>query len=345
MRNKIGLSLVGFFLFFLTIALTSSCAVMVFQSVNKASNGNLVAISFAVLGNIFVGSIICTLIDIVRRKLTVDKPTREILEATSEIARGNFKVKLNIKHFHSKFDEYDKIKENINKMAEELSKNEVLKTDFVSNVSHEIKTPLSIIQNYSMILQNDKLTKEEEKTYLKEMVLATKRLSDLISNILKLNKLENQKLDVELNKFNLGEELRVSILQFEELIDKKNIDLECEIDDVYVYSSKELLQLVWNNLISNAIKFSDDNGKIIVRVSENYNFACVEIEDNGCGMSEDVGKRIFDKFYQGDTSHSKEGNGLGLALVKKVIDILGGEIYVESEINKGSKFIIKLKVV
>lgn len=345
MRNKIGFSLMGFFLFFITIALTSSCTVMVFQSVNRASNGNLAAICFAVLGNILIGSIICTLIDIMRRKITVDKPTKEILEATSEIAKGNFKVKLNIKHFHSKFDEYDKIKENINKMAEELDKNEVLKTDFISNVSHEIKTPLSIIQNYSIILQRENLNSDERNNYLKEMGFATKRLSNLISNILKLNKLENQKLDVELNKFNLGEELRVSVLQFEELIEKKNIELGCEIEDVDVYSSKELLQLVWNNLIANAIKFSDENGKIIVRVSKKNNFACVEIEDNGCGMSEEVGKHIFDKFYQGDTSHSKEGNGLGLALVKKVIDILGGEISVESEINKGSKFVIKLKAV
>lgn len=275
----------------------------------------------------------------------VDKPTKEILEATSEIARGNFNVRLEVKHSHKKYDEYDKIKENINKMAEELSKNEVLKTDFISNVSHEIKTPLSIIQNYSHILQSGNINNEERNNYLKEMEIATKRLSNLISNILKLNKLENQKLDVELNKFNLGEELRISILQFEELIEKKNIELECDIDDIHVESSKELLQLVWNNLISNAIKFSNNNGKIIVRVNKSYNFACVEIEDNGCGMSEEVGKHIFDKFYQGDTSHSKEGNGLGLALVKKVIDILGGEISVESEINKGSKFIIKLKVV
>lgn len=342
-KNHLNFSLLGFVLFFLTIAGTSSCTVLVFQSVNIHSGGNLTAIVFAVLGNIMFGTILCVVIDMLRRKLMVDKPTKIILDATNEIAKGNFDIKLNIKHEHNKFDEYDKIMENINKMAEELGKNEVLKTDFISNVSHEIKTPLAIIQNYSIILQNDKLSKEQKDKYLKELILTTKRLSNLITNILKLNKLENQKLDFEIAKFNLGEELRLCTLNFENLFEKKNIQLDCEIEDIDISSSKELLEIVWNNLISNAIKFSNDNGKIAIKVFEKDNFAIIQIIDNGIGMTKDVGKHIFDKFYQGDFSHSNEGNGLGLALVKQVIDILGGEISVESEINKGSTFTIKLK--
>lgn len=341
-KQTLGFSMLGFVLFFLTMAGSSSCTVMVFQAVNKASNGNLTQIIFAVLGNIFVWAVICASIDIVRRKLMVDKPTQKILVATSEIAKGNFNIKLDIAHRHSKFDAYDIITENINKMAEELGKNEVLKTDFVSNVSHEIKTPLAIIQNYSMLLQNNKLTKEERDKYLKEMVVATKRLSNLITNILKLNKLENQKLDFELEKFNLGEELRLCVLQFEELLEKKDITLDCDIEDIQVVSSKELLQLVWNNLLSNAIKFTENAGTISVNVYQEKKYAVVKVSDTGCGMTSDVGKHIFDKFYQGDTSRASDGNGLGLALVKKVIDILGGEISVESELGKGSTFIVKL---
>lgn len=342
-KNFLGFSLFGFFLFFLTIAGTSSCTVMVFQAVNKASNGNLTAIVFAVLGNILLGTIICVGLDMVRRRVMVDSPTLKILNATSEIAKGNFDVKIDIKHKHKNFDEYDMIMDNINKMTEELSKNELLRADFISNFSHEIKTPLSIIQNYSTILQNKSLSESEREKYLKELSKVTKRLSDLISNILKLNKLENQTLNPNLTSFDLAEEIRLCLISFENLIENKNITLVTDIDEVTIVSSKELLSIVWNNLISNAIKFTPNSGKIKVSLKETSNQVMVTVEDNGCGMTQEVGAHIFDKFYQGDTSHSGEGNGLGLALVKQVIDILGGEINVESEPEKGSKFTIKLK--
>lgn len=344
-KNKIGFSIFGFFLFFLTIAGTSSCTVMVFQSVNRASNGNLVAIVFAVLGNILLGTVLCSVIDIFRRKIMVDRPTKKILKATSEIAKGNFDIKLDIKHDHKRFDEYDIIMENINKMAEELSKNEILKTDFISNVSHEIKTPLTIIQNYAKLLSSKQLGSQEREKYLDEICIATKRLGNLVNNILKLNKLENQKLDFETTNFNLGEELRLCVLNFEKLFEEKSLNVVYDIKDICVYSSKELLEIVWNNLLSNAIKFSNQNGTIGVKVFEKNNFAVVEISDTGVGMNDSVGMRIFDKFYQGDVSHSNEGNGLGLALVKKVIDILGGEISVQSEPGKGSVFTIRIKKV
>lgn len=342
-KNKVGFSLFGAFLFFVTIATTTSCSILIFNATRENLGDNRALISLAVLGSILVGTTICTVIDIFRRKFMVDKPTNQILEATSEIAKGNFGVKLKIKHRHNKFDEYDKIMENINKMSDELSKNEILKTDFISNVSHEIKTPLAIIQNYSVILQKDNLTKGERNKYLTEMSNATKRLSNLISNILKLNKLENQKLDFETSEFNLGEELRVCALSFEELAEQKNIEFSCDIDDVVVNSSKELLEIVWNNILSNALKFTPNGGKIKLDLHDVGGSVVAAISDNGIGMSKDTGAHIFDKFYQGETSHASEGNGLGLALVKQVIDILGGEISVESELKKGTTFTVKLK--
>ncbi len=345
MKNKQtwSFSWIGFILFFLTIAGTSSCSIMIFQAVNKASGGNIVAIIFAVLGSILTGTIICTIIDIVRRKIMVDTPTKSILSATNEIAKGNFDVQIIIRHSHKKFTEYDKIMENINKMAEELGKTEILKADFVSNVSHEIKTPLTVIQNYIKLIRKNDISKEEKEKYLDEILIATKRLNNLVTNILKLNKLENQTLDFKYENFNLGEELRQAVLSFESSIENKEISMDLSIDDTSIYSSKELLEIVWNNLLSNAIKFSKTGGKIGVCVFSDDINAIVQISDTGVGMDESVGKHIFDKFYQGDTSHASEGNGLGLALVKKVIDILGGEISVESEKNKGSTFTIKLR--
>lgn len=342
-KNKLGFSFFGFFLFFLTIATTSSCAVLIFNATKESLGDNRTLISLAVLGAILIGAILCTVIDIIRRKFMVDMPTNKILDATSEIAKGNFDVKLEIKHRHKKYDAYDQIMENINKMSDELGKNEILKADFISNVSHEIKTPLAVIQNYSQILQKDGITRDERDKYLKEMVSATKRLSSLVSNILKLNKLENQNLNFEMERFDLSEELRECILTLSDLAEKKELEIVCDIDDVIICSSKELLSIVWNNILSNAIKFTPEGGKIEVNLSKKDDVVCVKIADSGIGMSKRTGERIFDKFYQGETSHSSEGNGLGLALVKRVIDILGGEISVESELNKGTTFTVKLK--
>ena len=228
-------------------------------------------------------------------------------------------------------------------MAAELQKNEVLKTDFISNVSHEIKTPLAVIQNYATLLQDGTLDSETRSNYAKTLISASNRITDLITNILKLNKLENQEIQEKHEAFNLTSALGESVLSFESWIEKKNIELNCEFDDVVIFSSKSLLEIVWNNLISNAIKFTPEGGKIDVflkRIDKNVQ---VKVVDTGCGMTSETGAKIFEKFYQGDTSHSTQGNGLGLALVKKVIDILGGEISVQSELGKGSTFTILLK--
>lgn len=345
-KNKIrnfGLSLIGFFLFFLTVAMTSTASVVVYSLVNRNTNGNIVALIFSVLGTIIAGAILCWAIDIVRRKIMVEKPTKKILEATEKIASGDFSVKLEHMHDYGKYDEYDLIFDNINIMTAELSKNEVLKTDFIANVSHEIKTPLAVIQGYAKALQNEKLDAKKRQESLAGLEIQTKKLSDLISNILKLNKLENQKTVPEMENIDLAELLRLCALSFENLFEKKNIELECDIDEVKIVGSASLLEMVFNNLISNAIKFTDEGGKISISLKQEKKNVIVKVKDTGCGISQEVGSRIFDKFYQADTSHSSEGNGLGLALVKKVIDVIGGEISVESKVGEGSSFIIKLK--
>lgn len=270
----------------------------------------------------------------------IDKPSQQILNATQKIARGDFNVKLTPLHQYNKFDQYDTIMDNINKMAKELSKSEILKNDFISNVSHEIKTPLAIIQNYAKLLSQSDLDSQTKQKYVHNLTQASQKLSNLVSNILKLNKLENQTIQESNQSTNLSEVLRQTILQFENLFNKKNINLEIDIEEIVCTTNSTHWEIIFNNLISNAIKFTKDNGSINIRLYVEKQNIIFSVKDTGCGISNEIGQHIFEKFYQGDTSHSHEGNGLGLALVKKIIDIMGGNIKVESEPNVGSVFTV-----
>lgn len=344
-KNKTRLSSinwVGVISFFVLIAIVMQIAILCYDFITKKTD-NISLIAVLILIEIIILATFCTIFDWIRRKIMVDRPTRKILQATEKIAEGDFSTRLVIAHEYGKYNEYDYIMENLNKMAGELQKNEVLKTDFISNVSHEIKTPLAVIQNYATLLQDDTLDSATRKDYTQTLIAASKRITDLITNILKLNKLENQEIQEKYEPFNLTEALAECVVEFETLIEKKNIELNCHFDDVMIFSSKSLLEIVWNNLISNAIKFTPDGGNIDIFLQCKGKDVEIKVADTGVGMTSEVGEKIFEKFYQGDTSHSTQGNGLGLALVKKVIDILGGEIAVQSELNKGSTFTILLK--
>ena len=272
------------------------------------------------------------------RKVTIEKPLKKILDATERVTEGDFSTQIQLSKNKGE-NEFDVIFENFNKMVKELGSTETLRSDFISNVSHEIKTPLAVIQNYTTLLKDENLTPKQSGEYLCAVNEATKNLSTLISNILKLNKLENQEIYPNLKKINLCENVCESLFYFEDEIERKGITLNADLDkEIIVETDSELLTLIWNNLISNALKFTDDGGTLTVSVDESNGKAVVTIRDNGCGMSQETGRRIFDKFYQGDTSRASQGNGLGLALVKKVIDIIGGEITVESKLGEGSTF-------
>jgi signal transduction histidine kinase len=234
--------------------------------------------------------------------------------------------------------------DDFNTMTNELQSIETMKTDFIANVSHEIKTPLAIIQSYATALQNDTLTTDERSDYSKTIVDASKKLSLLVSNILKLNKLENQEILPEARSFDLGEQIRCCAVTFEDLWERYNISFEAELEEINVSYDAPMLEIVWNNLFSNAIKFSNPGGSIFVSLKVKDGYAQASFSDTGCGMDEDTQKRIFDKFYQGDSSRSQEGNGLGLALVKKTIDLVGGSITVESKPEQGSVFTVCLKI-
>ncbi|MBD5091828.1 MAG: HAMP domain-containing histidine kinase [Clostridiales bacterium] len=337
---KLKRSLWSYLSIFVFVAAIATGAVLIYSAVDKAASHDETVIVMTCV--IFVLALVCTIVDVVRQKKTVEEPVERILEATKEIARGNLSVKLVPFHTYKRYDQYDLIIEDINDMTKQLSKAETMKADFVSNVSHELKTPLAILQNYAHALKNDGLDAATRDKYLDVIEATSKRMTTLVTNILSLNKLENQQLKPELERIDLKEMLINTVLGFEELMDKKSIEPICELDEVCVMSSYGYLELIWNNLLSNAIKFSNEGGKVVVSLKKENNCAVVSVQDFGLGMSSETGQHIFDKFYQGDTSHAQEGNGLGLAIVKRIIDLLGGEISVESKLGAGSKFTVKI---
>ena len=280
-----------------------------------------------------------------RRKMknTYEEPLHKMAEATKKVSEGDFSVYVSTAHTADKLDYLDVMILDFNKMVEELGSIETLKTDFVSNVSHEMKTPISIIKNYAQLLQAGKATKEQEKEYAKGIEDAATRLSSLISNILKLNKLEHQMITPEVEVYDVCRQLCESIFLFEDAMEEKELELEADIEDsAMIRADASLMELVWNNLLSNAVKFTGRGGSIILRQTSDENHIRISVSDTGCGIAKGSVSHIFDKFYQEDSSHSKEGNGLGLALVKRVLELMDGEIQITSEPGKGSTFIVTL---
>lgn len=276
-------------------------------------------------------------------KTTYEEPLHKLTEASEKVANGDFSVYVPTIHTADKWDYLDVMITNFNKMVEELGSIETLKTDFVSNVSHEMKTPIAIIKNYAELLQMSNITEEQRIEYAESIEQASVRLSGLIGNILKLNRLENQRITPSVETYDVCRQVCDCVIQFEEVWEEKNIELEVDMEDeAFVKADASLLELVWNNLLSNAMKFTEPGGTVTIGQVTEGNVVKISVSDTGCGMSKESVKRIFDKFYQGDTSHATEGNGLGLALVKRVLELLNGEIKVTSEEGKGSTFTVLL---
>lgn len=302
-------------------------------------------VPYLIVGYWVIVSILFTLLTRYQINKNYEKPIIRFAEATETVANGDFSVYVAPVHTAEKQDYIDVMFQNFNTMVEALGSIEILKTEFFSNVSHEIKTPLAIIQNCAEYLQNEKLTPEQRKEYVETILQASKRLSELITNILKLNKLEKQVIEPLNEPYDLCGQLCDCAFQFENLWEQKNIEFEADIEDrVTIEADASLLELVWNNLLSNAVKFTEPGGAITLRQTSTAEDIIVSVRDTGCGMSRKTMDRIFEKFYQGDTSHSTEGNGLGLALVFRVIQLLDGRITVESEPKAGTTFTVYLPV-
>lgn len=339
----------NYVVFFLIVAFAVTCCMLLFVNVLVDTMGlilteeNIAAAAKLTFGNVVLITLIFGTIDYVRRKMMVDRPVKIITEATEKIMQGDFSVRVAPMH-GAGMEGFNQIGMAINAMAKELSGTETLRTDFIANVSHELKTPLAVMGNYATMLQRPGITEEERCEYTKAISEAARKLAQLITNILKLNKLENQQIFPQPKEFDLGEQLCECLLVFEDAWEAKNLEIETDIqDDVRIQSDPELLSLVWNNLISNAVKFTPDGGTIGLSLKTESDSVIVQVRDTGCGMKPETGMHIFEKFYQGDTSHATQGNGLGLALVKRVVDILSGEIGVQSIYGQGSTFTVKFK--
>ena len=336
--------------FFLLVAFIVSCSTMLFVSVIRDSMGlvltkeNMETAAKLTFGNVLLISFGASTIDYIRRKLMVDRPVKRIMDALNQVMQGDFTVRIPPAQEFAGETGFSEIITAINKMTAELQGTETLRTDFIANVSHELKTPLAIMGNYATMLQKPGISEEDRIEYAKSISHSSRRLASLVTNILKLNKLENQQIFPKPQEFDLGEQLCENLLAFEDIWEKKNLEIETDIaEDVRIKSDPELLNLVWNNLISNAVKFTPAGGTIGVVLKADEKNVIVSVKDTGCGIDPETGKHIFEKFYQGDTSHATQGNGLGLALVKRVMDILQGEISVQSTPGRGSTFTVRIR--
>ena len=262
-------------------------------------------------------------------------PLVKLSSASKEVARGNFDVTVSDS---SKMEEVQSTFRNFNAMVRELKSISTLSSDFIANVSHEFKTPLSVIEGYAMLLQDDRLTAQEREDYLNKILVNTRRLNTLVGNILMLSKMETKPLPEQYTRFRLDEQLRQVVAQLEPQWSAKGISFRVRLDEVELLGWEQVLPYVWSNLISNAIKFSPSGSVIALTLLEQRECAVVTVSDRGCGMEPDVQERIFEKFYQGDTSHKAEGNGLGLALVRQIVELSQGVVEVESQPGKGSTF-------
>ena len=349
-RRAVLVAVRRYFTFFLTMCFIISCCMILFlqtlMDVTGLELGREMISTAATLTflNVVFLSLICATVDALRRRLMVEKPVKRIIAAAEEVMDGNLSVRIEKVNLLDYDNGFNTVIDYFNRMTEELSKMETLRADFIANVSHELKTPLAVMQNYGTMLQDPELSEEKWAEYARAITETSRNMAGMITNILKLNKLENQNIYPDTRVYDLGEQLCECLLGFEEVWEKKNLDIRTDIqEDVRIKADPELLALVWNNLFSNAVKFTEEGGTVSVSLTAQGEEAVVQVSDTGCGFGADVGEHIFEKFYQGDASHATRGNGLGLALVKRVIDITRGEISVASEVGKGSSFTVRLR--
>ncbi|MBR3816602.1 MAG: HAMP domain-containing histidine kinase [Clostridia bacterium] len=287
-------------------------------------------------------NIFCLIIAMIATRFILKRflePIKTLGEAMQKVADGDFSTRVETKSTSAEIQE---IFSGFNIMTEELASTEILQTDFVSNVSHEFKTPINAIEGYTTLLQSTDNIDEIENEYIEKILFNTKRLSSLVSNILLLSKIENQSIQTNRVKFRLDEQIRETIVALEQSWTEKNIELNVELEETEYYGSEALTYHIWSNIIGNAVKFSPDCGTVKINLTKEQDNILFTVEDDGPGLSEEAKKHLFDKFYQADSSHKQEGNGLGLALVKRIVTIIGGEVLAENTEDGGCRFTVIL---
>lgn len=279
-----------------------------------------------------------TIISIIFSKIPLS-PIREIIYAADRLAEGDFSVRVKLKGPQ----EIQKLNTSFNHMAEELESIEILRSDFINNFSHEFKTPIVSMRGFAKMLKYNDLTKEESDEYLDIIISESDRLAELATNVLNLSKIENQIIVTDKVRYNVSEQIRRVVVLLEKRWMEKKLEISFDCDEIFLYGNEELLKQVWINLIDNAIKFSGLNSTIEIQIIQNQKNVIVTISDQGNGMSEDTKKRIFDKFYQGDTSHATKGNGLGLTIAKKIVELHDGKIQILKSDQSGTTFEVILR--
>lgn len=335
--NRIPIS--QFFVFLVILLIMSGVHTGIIVGMNELGWSDLVKTLIPIL----YWSAVATVLTLFTRKQiqrVYEEPMHKLAEATEQVAGGDFSVYISPLHTSDRLDYLDVMIMDFNKMVEELGSIETLKTDFFSNVSHEIKTPLAVIQNNAELLRMEGLT-DTQREYADTIYQASRRLADLISNILKLNKLEKQTITPDVQVYDVCAQLAECALGHEQAWEQKNLDFDADMEDrAEIAADPALMELVWNNLFSNAVKFTEPGGSIVLTESSDENSVSVSVRDTGCGMSEETKKHIFEKFYQGDTSHAMAGNGLGLALALRVLQLSNFQIKVDSAPGQGSTFTV-----
>lgn len=263
-------------------------------------------------------------------------PIRHLSQAMNAVAHGNFEVKMRTS---APFSDIENAYRDFNLMTKELAATEILKTDFVSNVSHEIKTPITAIEGYAMLLQGSENLCEEDAEYVEKILLNSQKLSELVGNMLLFSKIDSQAIDTRVEVFSLDEQIRQAILLLEPKWEAKNVEFDVDLERIDYEGNKGLIMRVWSNLIDNAIKFTPENSVVKISLKKDEGAVVFTVDDEGEGISEENAKHVFDKFYQCDSSHKQEGNGLGLALVKSITDALGGSVSTEN-IEGGCRFTV-----
>ncbi len=294
----------------------------------------VVMLIFILLTSIVIGLILSKIIS--KRVL---KPIMDLNEATKKVAKGEFDVQIEEIGIGQEIIE---MTHSFNIMTQELKNIETFRSDFISNVSHEFKTPLSAIEGYATLLQDETLSSLEREQYITKILASSKRLSALSGNILMISKLENQQIVLDKKWFSLDEQIRNCILSLEHLWSEKNISMDVELDNVSYYGNKSMMSHIWYNLLSNAIRFTPKGDVISVQLKKEQGNIVIGCTDTGIGMSKETQKHIFEKFYCGDRSRNDGGNGLGLTLVKRIVELCDGAIAVESQEEMGSTFWITL---
>lgn len=300
---------------------------------------NTIQVVGSIIASFLIGSLLAFIIG-----NTVLKPLSELVKATKRVTGGDFNTALEIGWMERHtIKELRELIQDFNEMTEELRNTEMFRNDFISNFSHEFKTPLVSIRGFARQLYEGNLTEEQQREFSKIILDETEYLSVLSQNTLLMTNIENKDIITEKTDFSLDEQLRECMIRLEPQWSRKNIDIDMDLDEVHFYWNKSMLSHVWNNLFDNAVKFTPENGSIYVTCNRRDGLIVVKIKDSGCGIPEEALSHIFEKFYQADASHATKGNGLGLSLVKKVVELCGGDIFVKSEVGKGTEFTVELR--